>query len=159
MPVTRPITESVSKTVEPIELEESTIPLPDPEADHRPTIPVPPPVWLVAVEDVKLPTIAGIEAKLAEFYAGLLKLEPDDSLTFRAERFRVRFEVVSKPIERIDFRALMIEVPSLVDLEKFLIDAELEYERVSGLQPGDRCILVRDPAGNLVQVNERRELL
>jgi hypothetical protein len=151
--------ESSSKTLEPIELEDARIPLPDPEADQRPTIPTPPPVWLVAVEDVRLPTIAGLESKLAAFYHSLLKLEPEDERTFRAENCRIRFQMVDKPIERIDFRALTVEVPSLIDLEKTLVELELEYERIKGLQPGERSILIYDPAGNLVQVNERRELI
>ena len=44
-------------------------------SDARPKLPEPPPVTLVSVQDVRLPTVAGLERLLDEFYAGLLRFE------------------------------------------------------------------------------------
>ena len=46
--------------------------------DPRPTIPEPPPVRLIAVEDVVLLTPPGREALLDAFYVGLLRMERED---------------------------------------------------------------------------------
>ena len=46
--------------------------------DPRPTIPEPPPVRLIAVEDVILLTSPGKEALLDAFYVGLLKMDRED---------------------------------------------------------------------------------
>src|SRR5262245_5228839 len=88
--------------------------------DSRPHMPEPPPVRLVAVEDVHLPAAAGREVELDAFYGGVLffQREPaDQGIVYKSETFRLRFDVLEPPIQRDDYRAALIDVPSLPDLE------------------------------------------
>ena len=74
-----------------------------PRPDHRPHMPEPPPVRLTAVEDVHVPAVVGLAPKLDEFYAGLLRFEREPAeaeLVYRAENFRLRFDVTRPPIDR-----------------------------------------------------------
>jgi hypothetical protein len=57
-----------------MELEPVTTPFVRPE-DCRPRIIPPPPVQLVAIADVMLPGVAGLEREFDAFYVGLLRLE------------------------------------------------------------------------------------
>src|SRR3982751_894193 len=82
-------------------------------ADGRPRMPEPPPVRLIAVADVRLPALAGMEREHDEFYCGLLKMERDEPRTsriYRSETFAIIFEVGDGPIERNEIRALRVEV-------------------------------------------------
>jgi hypothetical protein len=131
------------------------------QADQRLRIPEPPPVRLVTIDDAHLPAAAGSECELDTFYVGLLRFEREPDFHFpiyRAENFRVIFDVLEPPIERETLRPLGIEVPSLGEIEQKLLDAEIKYVRQRGLMPGQESILLRDPAGNWVQIEERREL-
>ena len=129
-----------------------------PVIDKRPLMPEPPPVSLVAVEDVHLPAPAGLETQLDGFYAGLLKFEREDAeqgqIAYKAANFRIRIEVMESPADRQDFRPTGIDVPSLGLLERELIDREIEYEWQKGLTPGNETLLLRDPAGNWVQIGQ-----
>ena len=132
-----------------------------PVHDPRPHIPEPPPVRLVAVEDVHVPAVTGQAPQLDAFYVGLLRFarEPaESSLTYRAENVRLHFDVQRPPLERDDFRAMTIEVPVLADVEKKLIELETAYERQRGLLPGHDHLVLRDPAGNWVAIGEMREV-
>lgn len=145
---------------DPIPLEPSVIGF-KPAADRRPLIPVPPPVRLVAVADVLVSASAGLERDLDAFYMGLLRFERDparEDICYRAENFRLVFEVVEGPVPRDDLRPTGIEVPFLRQLEHRLIDAEHEYARLKGLTPGHESLLLQDPAGNWVQLTETRPL-
>src|ERR1700704_5509911 len=87
--------------------------------DRRPVIPVPPPVSLVAVEDVRLPATAGLERDLVRFYVGLLQLERDEKregLVLRAENVRLTFDWIEGRVQRDDMRMLGVVVKSLADL-------------------------------------------
>ena len=150
---------------EPIELE----PDPDPEntfsppADQRPRMDEPLPVKLVAVDDVQIRTWRGLEEVLDAFYVGLLEFEKlgpetmEPQPAYRAENFILRFEVEDAPfVERDDFRVQGIEVQSLSATEHKLIQAELEYERQRSVTPGRESIVLRDPAGNWVELLEAR---
>jgi hypothetical protein len=53
-------------------------------------------------------------------------------------------------------RPLGVEIPSLADAEKKLIDTEIEYLRQRGLTPGEETLLVLDPAGNWIELVEHR---
>jgi hypothetical protein len=55
---------------------------------------------------------------------------------------------------REDFRAVGIEVPALLSLERELIELEIEYEWQKGLLPGQQTILLQDPAGNWVRIGQ-----
>src|SRR4051794_14724400 len=82
-----------------------------PAADRRPRMPEPLPVRLVAVDDVTLITAAGLETELDAFYVGLLefKRHPDGHrLTYHAENFDLRFDVIEPPVKRDHCRALGI---------------------------------------------------
>ena len=145
---------------ESLELEPSRGPF-TPPRDGRPHLPEPPPVRLVAVEDVHVPAVSGLAPLLDAFYVDLLKFarEPAEaSLTYRAENVRLVFDVQRPPVEREDFRAVTIEVPVLGDVEKKLVELEAEYERQRGLLPGHDHLVLRDPAGNWVAIGEMREI-
>jgi hypothetical protein len=135
-----------------VELEESSIEF-KPQPDRRVRMPEPLPVKLVAVEDMRLLAPAGVEVQLDEFYVGLWGFERiENELTYRAENFRLSFDVREAPVQRESVRPTMIEVPSLAEAEKKLIDAKLEYIRQRAITPGRESLLVQDPAGNWVEV-------
>ncbi len=142
-----------------MELEESSIKF-DPPKDARPHMPEPPVVRVTAIEDVRLPTVAGLERQLVEFYRDLLKFEwPDEALlVFKAENVSVLFTVGEGPPHRDDFRPLIVEVPHFADLIKAFNEREVEYEWQRGITPGTDTILLRDPAGNWVSIGWRAEV-
>jgi len=143
----------------PIELESSVEFEPVP--DLRPRVNPPPPVSLVAVADCRLPCSAGQWRELDAFYVGILCFErdEDDGLVYRAENFCVRFEILEKPPEHEDYRPLRVVVPSLAELIDKLFALEVEFIHQRGLTPGNESVLVRDPAGNLVEAGDSRGLL
>src|SRR5436190_23597378 len=135
-----------------------------PIVDRRPRVPEPLPVKLVAVADARLPAAAGAERQLDAFYVGLFAFErqlddagePAEAIAYRADNFTLHFDVHEPPLRRIDLRPLCVEVPSLAALEEKLIEAEQEYERRRGLLPGERSIVLLDPAGNWVEAVEMK---
>jgi hypothetical protein len=134
----------------------------DPVPDSRPRLLPPPPVQLVAIADVSLPAVAGLESDLDAFYGGLLKFErePHDSaaaahqIVYRAENARLRLSVHETPPDRPDYQPALVVVPSLTELVQRLNDARQIYARQPGLAPGAECIVLQDPAGNWVRVLE-----
>jgi hypothetical protein len=144
-----------------MELEESQGILVRPPADYRSRMEEPPPVRLLTVDDALLPAAAGLERELDSFYVDLLKFvrdAADDAIVYRAENFRLGFEIVECPSPPPDFRPLKIEVPLLRDFEKALVEREIEYARQKGLLPGQESITLLDPAGNWVEVTESRPI-
>ena len=145
--------------VERLELEPATGLTP--RVDPRPRIDEPLPVKLVAVADVTMPAPAGVEVKLDAFYVGLLEFErvpPETQLNYRAENFTLRFEVLERPVEHDNLRPQGIEVQSLADAELKLIEGEHPYVRQRGVLPGSETIVLRDPAGNWVELVELRSI-
>jgi hypothetical protein len=141
---------------EPLQLEEATTPL-KLTSDKRPRMPEPLPVRLVSVEHVRLPAPAGVEVKLDELYVALLEFQRlEGELAYRADNFTLRFDVLEPPIAHDSLRPQQIEVLSLADTEKKLIEAEIEYARQRGLTPGEETLLLLDPAGNWIEITERR---
>jgi hypothetical protein len=141
-----------------MELENPSAPF-EPVADRRPRIDPPPPVRLQAVNDCSLPSIAGQEPELDRFYVRLLGFERDDEtaqIVYRAENFRLQFQVRERPPLREDFIALGVSVPSLSDLMTRLNELELPYTLQRGLVPGTDSILLLDPAGNILEIAEIR---
>jgi hypothetical protein len=133
-----------------------------PRPDKRPLIPQPLPVKLVAIEDVHLPAPAGLETELDAFYVRMWEFERDENeagLVYRADNFRLRFDVLEPPIARDELRPVQIEVRSLREAEHKLIEAELEYERQKGLTAGSDVLLVLDPAGNWVALVEAKAIM
>lgn len=132
-----------------------------PEPDRRPMIYEAPPVWLMAVADVRVEARAGIEKQLDEFYGDILAFERDEASEFpvyRAGNFRLHFEIVEPPVVRDDLRPIGVVVPSLAAAEEKLIQRELEYTRQRGLLAGQEALVLLDPAGNWVQISESREV-
>lgn len=131
------------------------------KTDPRPKMPEPPPVRLVAVNDVELPSVAGLETELDKFYIGLLAFERDSGesgIVYRAENFRMRFIVNERPQPREDFRGVGVEVPNFSEIIARLNDAEIEFLRQRGLASGQESLLVLDPAGNWIEIFEMKPL-
>ena len=103
----------------PIELEAPTGI--DPAPDRRPRMDEPLPVRLVAIADVMLPVIAGLEVDLDRFYVGLLEFVRDADLrqlVYHADNFALRFVVQELLPERREYRPVQIEVQSLLIAEQ-----------------------------------------
>ncbi|MDB5354527.1 MAG: hypothetical protein JWN24_980 [Phycisphaerales bacterium] len=145
----------------PIPLEDTGgPPVPREKEDRRPRMPEPPGVRLVTVEDARLIAAAGLEPQLDSFYVGLLGFQRDlefDGLAYRSENFRVIFDVIESPTEPPVMRPLGIEVLSLVAAEHKLIAAEIEYLRQKSIVPGQESLLLRDPAGNWIELGGMTE--
>lgn len=155
----------MSQKSDRIELEAATGGQPiDSGADRRPRMAQPLPVRLIAVGDVTLPAQAGLETELDRFYVRLLEFEkaPSDPesqfLLYHADNFDLQFALRDGLIERADYRPAMIEVQSLSDTEHKLIEAELDYTRQKTVAVGEESLLLQDPAGNWVEIVERREI-
>ena len=120
-------------------------------------MPEPLPVRLVAVEDVTLSAPADIENELDALYIDLLEFERiEGELAYRADNFTLRFKLSHQPLTHESLRAQGIEVISLAAAEKKLIEAKIEYTRHRGLTPGSQTLLLLDPAGNWLEIAERR---
>jgi hypothetical protein len=144
---------------ERLELEPATGLAPRP--DRRPRMDEPLPVNLVAVDDVRMPAPAGSEVQLDAFYVALLGFErvgPETELNYRAENFTLRFELQERPVEHEDLRPQGIEIPSLAEVEMKLIEGEYEYVRQRGVVLGTETIVMRDPAGNWIELIELRPI-
>jgi hypothetical protein len=141
-----------------VELEQPDFEFTPPD-DRRPRVTPPPPVRLIAVADVELEALAGQQSPLDAFYIDLLgfeRAEDDSTLAYQAENFRIRFVLFEKSFQRDDMRSLGIQVRSLAETERKLFDAEIDYTRQKGLIPGQEALLLKDPAGNWVQLVEYR---
>jgi hypothetical protein len=131
----------------------------NPTIDRRPRVPEPLPVRLITIDDARLPSAAGLERELDAFYVGVLgfaRRGSGEEISYRAENFSLTFEVIEPPVRRHNMRPLAIEVPSLADLELKLIETEAEYSRRRGLLPGEQAIVMLDPAGNWLEIIDRR---
>jgi hypothetical protein len=146
--------------LEPLELEPSSGI--ETARDQRARMDEPPPVRLIAVDDVRLPAPPGREAELDAFYVGLWEFQRDTSqpgLTYRAENFRLRFQISSSElIARETLRPQGIAVNSLIAAERKLIDLEMEYIQQLSLTPGQESLLLQDPAGNWIELFESRPI-
>jgi hypothetical protein len=150
----------MSHSHDPIELIEPTGEF-RPRPDRRPRMEEPLPVKLVTVDDARLLTGAGREVQLDAFYVDLLGFQrtgPEHDLIYRSENFDVIFTVEEPPVRRDTLRALGVEVQSLADAERKLIEAEIAYTRQRGLLPGHDALLVLDPGGNWLQLTESRTI-
>src|SRR5262245_16601990 len=107
---------------EPLQLDEATQQL-KLDADKRHKLPEPLPVRLVSIEDVRLPAPAGVETQLDDLYVKLLEFERiEEELAYQADNFVLRFDVFEPPVVRESLRPQQIEVLSLADTEKKLIE-------------------------------------
>lgn len=128
------------------------------EADKRPTMPQPPPVRLVAIEDLQMSCAAGLEVALDDFYVNVLHFDresaPQGQIVYKAENFRLLFTVMEPPILRDDLRPIGIEVESLTTVRQALQDREIDYKYDRALFTGQDLYLLQDPAGNWVQISQ-----
>ena len=130
--------------------------------DPRPRLFEPPRVRLVTVADAHLLAGAGKEVDLDAFYVAILDFERDaawEHPVYRAENFRLFFDIIEPPVERPDMRALGIQVPSLRTLEAKLIEREIEYERQKNVMPAAESFLLLDPASNWIELTEGKAIL
>ena len=130
----------------------------EPVSDKRPRLWPPPAVQIVAIADVSLHALKTLEKLLDPFYVGLLGFERDPNETvsgsrivYRAENARLRL-ILHRHSPGVEFRPVMVVVPSLAELTRKMTEAEIKYEIQNGLMPGSECVGVRDPAGNYVQI-------
>ena len=75
---------------------------------------------------------------------------------YRAENFRVHFDLVEGLVERRLLRPLGVEVPSLAEAQAKLTAAEIEFARQRGVTPGQESLVLLDPAGNWMELVEMR---
>ena len=130
-----------------------------PEIDRRPRVPEPLPVRLATVDDARLPAAAGLERELDAFYVGVLgfaRVRDEYAISYRADNFVLHMTVIEPPVRRDDMRPLGLEVPSLADLALKLLEADTEFTRQRGLLPGEESIVLLDPAGNWLEIIDRR---
>lgn len=129
--------------------------------DDRPHLPEPPPVALAAVQDVRLPMVAGLERALDEFYVGLLRFERTagsgggvtEGPAYRGENHSLVFHVTEVPEERKGCRPVGIVTPFFGEVIQALEEQNRDYELVRGLGPGSISLLIQDPAGNWVEIS------
>lgn len=146
---------------ERLELEEAAVARVS-RPDSRPHMPEPPPVRLVAVEDVHLQAPAGLEKQLDDFYLSMLDFEREPArqgvIHYKAENVRLIFTIKETLPPRSDLRTTTVEVDSLADAEAKIIAREFEYQRMKGLTAGEEALLLLDPAGNWLSIRESREV-
>src|SRR5688572_27833433 len=104
---------SLSNDESKLELVSPAIGYRQPPPDRRKHIPEPPPVRLMAIEDVQVVAADHFERELDEFCVAMLQFERDrnayGSLVYRAENFRLMLQIQSSPIERLDMRPIGVE--------------------------------------------------
>jgi hypothetical protein len=124
-------------------------------------------VQLLAVADVTLPALTGLENQLDEFYVGILGFqreigrpicEREPAITYRAENAFLRLICIERPPLREDYRFVGMVVPSIGELAERLNDAGIEFIRQRDLTPGSESLVLNDPAGNLLAIGENRLL-
>ena len=133
-----------------------------PPADRRPTMPEPPPVRRVAIEDVSLPATQAEIAKLDAFYIGLLRFERDGNasgIVYKAENARLHIRPVADDAPREEMRAMGVEVPSLRDLELLLVHREIPFIKERGIAVGHLKVLLQYPARNWLRLGEMTRIL
>lgn len=145
----------------PIELSPASAEF-NPEPDRRARMQQPLPVRLIAVADMRLPTPPGLDALLDRLYVDLLGFVRNPAagvIAYNADNFCLILDSVEmSPVQRTGLRAVGIEVQSLAQTERQLMDAEIEYERRRGVTPGAEALCLHDAAGNALELVERREV-
>jgi hypothetical protein len=130
--------------------------------DRRRFVPPPPPVSLVTVEDARLPATTGLERALDQFYVNLLEFERDaalDGLVYKADNFRLHFDLFEGPANRDDMRMLGIIVKSLEDTQRKLREEQIEFAQERGLVAGEERLVLLDPAGNWIRITQSKPIM
>lgn len=133
--------------------------------DDRPKLPEPPPVALVAVQDVQLPMIAGLEHELDAFYRDLIGFERvacqadmGEGPVYHSANHDLVFRVVEVPDEGDGVRPIGILTPRYQGIVQRLIDTNVDFEIVRGVTAGAEELLMQDPAGNWVAIAPVQEV-
>lgn len=142
-----------------IDLAEPRRDVPPIVVDPRPKVPEPPPVRLVAIADVRLQARPGSGAELDRLYVEVLGFEridaPDAAPIYQAENADLIFEPLGEHRPRSHLRMIAVEVPSLSEVERRLLERGIEFQWQKSLQPGLDSLLVLDAGGNWVEVRGR----
>ena len=133
--------------------------------DDRPKLPEPPPVAMVAVQDVQLPMIAGLEHRLDEFYRDLIGFERverqadmGEGPVYRSANHDLVFHVLEVPDEGRGARPIGIQTSRYQDIVQRLIDMNVDFEVVRGVTAGAEELLMQDPAGNWIALSPVHEV-
>lgn len=116
-----------------------------------------------AVDHVYLQAPQALEDELQWFYGevGGLELISNESaaaprMRFRSARLELRIAMVEEPRVETVTRRVTLLVPSLDGVAAMLDERLVSYEWRSGLMFTDRRLGTRDPAGNRVELKQRR---
>ncbi len=122
-------------------------------------LPEPPPVWVEAVTDVQLPMTAGLEVELDAFYTQLLPFvrSDGDPPRYEAENVAIGFVVHETPPDRGHARPTMMKLRHFVSFVTRLQEDQVPFDAIRGIGPGDDAVLLRDPAGNWLQIFDWRD--
>ena len=140
----------------------------EPVHDLRPLIPVPPPVRVIAVEDVTLVAPAKCVGAIDHLMTVVLTLVKEEPMrqadveagaigVYQAENVRVVYLARDEPPPS-PRHILQLELGDLRGLRQRLQDAEIEYELSKRLMPGDVRVAFLDVAGNPIEVLENRAI-
>lgn len=154
---------------EPLPLEPPPETVIEPVHDLRPVMPVPPPVRVIAVEDVTVLAPAEHAAAIDRLMTEILPLVKEVPMkqayvdagaigVYLAENVRVVYLARDEPPPS-PRHILQMELADLRGLRQRLQDAEIEYELSKRLMPGDVRVAFLDAAGNPIEVLENRAVL
>ncbi|MCC6240220.1 MAG: hypothetical protein IT448_07990 [Phycisphaerales bacterium] len=148
-----------------IELEPSRTVRMNEEVDRRPRIPEPLPVRLIAISDVDLPAAQGQESHLDQFYVELLEFarcqQPNASepiRVYQSDSHCLRLRLQEPVIHRQDYRPAVIQIRSLDEMQRKLVDRQIEHVRQKSVAVGYESLSLQDPAGNWLELVEAREV-
>lgn len=117
-----------------------------------------PPPRIQAISDIRVEAIPGLELELRFFYVDVLGLRQVEAeagmLCFEAEVLRVRVLVTAEAQPSPMRRRLVLQIPSLQEMQERLEELEVDYEWHNGLRFTDQRIFVKDPADNRVELKQ-----
>lgn len=98
----------------------------------------------------RLGDVAG--EKFAE-YRRARQRKPPGPRVYRAENFALRYRLTASPTPET-LKTIQVEVPSLEEVVRLLLERQIGYERFRGLTPGLVWLHVPEPSGHVVEVFE-----
>lgn len=93
-----------------------------------------------------------IGERLADYRKPRAKRPPGPRV-YRAENFALRYRISATPTPET-LKTIQVQVPSLEEVVKRLLDRQIAYERFRGLTPGLVWLHVPEPSGHVVEVFE-----
>lgn len=117
-----------------------------------------PPPRIQAISDIRIEAVPGLEPELRFFYTDVLGLEQVDGergmMCFETERMRVRILITPEAQPSPIRRRLVLQIPSLQEMQMRLEELEVDYEWYSGLRFTDQRIFLLDPANNRIELKQ-----